>query len=129
MRAQARFLGRGAVAPVRRSDGGAHGSQRLRTGRTNPSTGPVISAVRPESDRSGFTPAVRLAEYGLTSPQYAVLALLAEHPGISNAELARRSFVAAPTMLRILDALSQTGLITRAALSPEQRARRTILTS
>jgi DNA-binding MarR family transcriptional regulator len=70
-----------------------------------------------------------LAEYGLTSPQYAVLALLAEHPGISNAELARRSFVAAPTMLRILDALSQAGLIARAAASPEQRVRRTVLTS
>src|SRR3954465_12128686 len=70
-----------------------------------------------------------LAEYGLSSPQYAVLAMLAEHPGISNAELARRSFVAPPTMLRILDGLSQSGLITRAALSPEQRARRTILTN
>jgi DNA-binding MarR family transcriptional regulator len=70
-----------------------------------------------------------LAEYGLTSPQYAVLALLAEHPGLSNAELARRSFVAAPTMLRLLDALSQAGLIARAAPSPEQRVRRTVLTS
>ena len=70
-----------------------------------------------------------LAQYGLTSPQYAVLALLAEHPGISNAELARRSFVAAPTMLRLLDSLSQAGLITRAAPSPEQRARGTVLTT
>jgi DNA-binding MarR family transcriptional regulator len=31
-------------------------------------------------------------------------------------------------MLRILDALTQAGLITRAALSPEQRARKTALT-
>jgi DNA-binding MarR family transcriptional regulator len=70
-----------------------------------------------------------LAEYGLTSPQYAVLALVAEQPGISNAELARRSFVAAPTMLRILDALNEAGLITRADPTPEQRVRGTVLTS
>jgi DNA-binding MarR family transcriptional regulator len=70
-----------------------------------------------------------LAEYGLTTPQYAVLALLGEHPGISNAELARRNFVAPPTMLRMLDALSQAGLIDRAAPSPEQRARGNVLTS
>ncbi len=69
-----------------------------------------------------------LAEHGLTTPQYAVLALLAEHPGISNAELARLSFVAAPTMLRILDALDNVGLIARAAPSPEQRTRGTALT-
>lgn len=69
-----------------------------------------------------------LAEYGLTTPQYAVLALLAEHPGMSNAELARRNFVAAPTMLRILDGLTRSGFITRDAASPEQRVRRTVLT-
>src|SRR3954454_9918461 len=63
------------------------------------------------------------------APKPPVLALLAEHPGLSNAELARRSFVAAPTMLRILDALSQAGLIARAAAPPEQRVRRTLPTS
>lgn len=69
-----------------------------------------------------------LADYGLTSPQYAVLAMLAGHPGMSNAELARRSFVSAPTMLRILDALVRDGLITRAARTPEQRVRGNALT-
>ena len=34
-----------------------------------------------------------LAEFGLTTPQYAVLVLLAEFPGISSAELARNSEV------------------------------------
>jgi DNA-binding MarR family transcriptional regulator len=70
-----------------------------------------------------------LAEHGLSSPQYAVLALLAEHPGISNAELARRSFVAAPTMLRLLDGLSRAGLVARADRSPELRARGIALTA
>ncbi|UIJ59036.1 MarR family transcriptional regulator [Amycolatopsis acidiphila] len=70
-----------------------------------------------------------LADLGLTSPHYAVLGLLAEHPGISNAELARRSFVAPPTMLRFLTTLSEAGLIVRADRTPDQRSRRTTLTA
>jgi len=70
-----------------------------------------------------------LAPHGLTTPQYLVLALLAEHPGVSNSELARLSAVTAPTMLRILDALSLTGLISRADPSPELRIRGTELTA
>jgi DNA-binding MarR family transcriptional regulator len=64
-----------------------------------------------------------LAAYGLTTPQYLALALLAEHPGISNSELARRSAVTAPTMLRILDALDRADHITRNARSAEKRTR------
>jgi DNA-binding MarR family transcriptional regulator len=69
-----------------------------------------------------------LAEHGLSAPQYAVLALLDEHPGISNAELARRSFVAAPTMLRLLGSLDDAGLVSRAARTPELRTRGVALT-
>ncbi len=70
-----------------------------------------------------------LAEHGLTAPLYAVLAMLGEHPGLSNAELARRSFVAPPTMLRMLNTLSQAGLIDRAEPTPEQRIRGNVLTT
>ena len=70
-----------------------------------------------------------LAGHGLTSPLYAVLAVLAEHPGISNAELARRSYVAAPTMLRMLDTLSRAGLVVRDDPSPERRSRGNALTA
>jgi DNA-binding MarR family transcriptional regulator len=69
-----------------------------------------------------------LAPHGLTTPQYLVLALLAEHPGISNSELARRSAVTPPTMLRILDALSLAGLIFRGEPSSELHIRGTELT-
>ncbi|MEV8373315.1 MarR family transcriptional regulator [Kribbella sp. NPDC056861] len=55
-----------------------------------------------------------LAQYGLTAPQYAVLALLAERPGIANSELAQRSSVAPPTMIRMLGSLAEAGLIDRA---------------
>lgn len=52
-----------------------------------------------------------LDEHGLSTPQYLVLALLGEHPGSSNAELARLSFVAPPTMLRMVETLNAAGLI------------------
>lgn len=70
-----------------------------------------------------------LAEHGLTSPLYAVLAVLAEEPGLSNAELARRSYVAAPTMLRMLDSLSRDGLVLRDDRSRERRSRGNTLTA
>jgi DNA-binding MarR family transcriptional regulator len=70
----------------------------------------------------------RLAAYRLTSPQYAVLALLAEHPGISNAELARRSFVTPPTMIRMIATLTDEGVITRDERTAAARTRPIALT-
>jgi|SRR4051794_19771535 DNA-binding MarR family transcriptional regulator len=64
-----------------------------------------------------------LAEHGLTMPQYAVLAQLAERPGISNADLARLSFVAPPTMIRIVTTLEELGLLSRVDRPAEGRAR------
>lgn len=55
-----------------------------------------------------------LGKIGLTTPQYAALSVLADHPGISNAELARRSFVTAQTMTDVLRALHRDGRVTRA---------------
>jgi len=37
---------------------------------------------------------------GLTAPQYAVLSILEEAPRLSNADLARRSFVTTPASLK-----------------------------
>ncbi|GIG65842.1 MarR family winged helix-turn-helix transcriptional regulator [Phytomonospora endophytica] len=54
-----------------------------------------------------------LASLGLSAPQYAVLCLLAADPGIANAELARRTFVTPPTMIRIVMAMEQAGLLAR----------------
>ncbi len=48
---------------------------------------------------------------GLTTPQYAALGVLRDFPGISGAELARRSFVTAQTMNQILSKLENAGLI------------------
>jgi DNA-binding MarR family transcriptional regulator len=70
-----------------------------------------------------------LAQYELTTPQYAVLAQLAKRPGISNAELARLSFVTPPTMIRIVTTLEDLGLLTRTDRPVEGRARATQLTA
>lgn len=70
-----------------------------------------------------------LAEFGLTAPQYAVLALLADDPGLSNAELARRAFVTPPTMIRIVTALAELGLLARADPPVAGRVRATVLTA
>ena len=49
----------------------------------------------------------------LTTPQYAVLAQLELRPGISNAALARASFITAQTMHGIVANLEKNGLIKR----------------
>ncbi len=54
-----------------------------------------------------------LREVGITTPQYAVLSVLAEEPGISNAQLARRTFVTPQTMNNILVRLEAAGLVER----------------
>jgi len=54
-----------------------------------------------------------LREMDLTTPQYAALTALAEAPGLSNAQLARRSFVTPQTMNQILKGLETAGLVRR----------------
>lgn len=54
-----------------------------------------------------------LDELGLSVPQYATLWVLAEAPGLSSAELARRSFVTAQTMNEIICGLEGAGLVAR----------------
>jgi DNA-binding MarR family transcriptional regulator len=56
-----------------------------------------------------------LEERGVTTPQYAALAAIEAEPGISNAALARRSFVTPQTMVRIVANLEAMGLVERQA--------------
>ena len=57
-----------------------------------------------------------LRETGVTTPQYAAMSVLAEEPGLSNARLARRSFVTPQTMNQILARLEASGLVERSGL-------------
>jgi DNA-binding MarR family transcriptional regulator len=54
-----------------------------------------------------------LRPLGLTAPQYSTLAAIELEPGLSNAELARLSFVTAQTMQGIVANLERDGLFRR----------------
>ncbi|MFF1555967.1 MarR family winged helix-turn-helix transcriptional regulator [Streptomyces sp. NPDC058279] len=69
-----------------------------------------------------------LREHGLTVPQYSCLELLEQRPGLSNAELARATFVTRQSVNVVLRALQDAGLITRAATADHGRALPTHLT-
>lgn len=69
-----------------------------------------------------------LRPLGLTTPQYAALAMLEEERGLSGAELARRAFVSAQTMNAIVSSLEERDLIERGARPDHGRILETRLT-
>ncbi|NUP65152.1 MAG: MarR family transcriptional regulator [Nonomuraea sp.] len=69
-----------------------------------------------------------LRAHGLTTPQYACMELLAQRPGLSNAELARGAFVTRQSMNVVLRNLQDAGLVERPAKAPSGRALPTRLT-
>ena len=69
-----------------------------------------------------------LREHGLTVPQYACLEILALRPGLSNAELARATFVTRQSMNVVLRGLQDAGLTARPATVDHGRARPARLT-
>ncbi|MCZ1005984.1 MarR family winged helix-turn-helix transcriptional regulator [Streptomyces lydicus] len=69
-----------------------------------------------------------LREHGLTVPQYSTLELLALYPGMSNAELARATFVTRQSGNVVLRGLQEAGLITRPTTADHGRARPARLT-
>ena len=76
--------------------------------------------------RSAMEAALRPLD--LTVPQYACLEVLAQRPGLSNAELARAVFVTRQSMNLVLRGLEKRGLVTRADSAPHGRALPTELT-
>src|SRR3954465_14114837 len=54
-----------------------------------------------------------VAPFGLTVPKYTALSILRDRPGLSNAQLARRSYVTPQSMNEVLAALEADGLIVR----------------
>ncbi|MFJ8917307.1 MarR family winged helix-turn-helix transcriptional regulator [Amycolatopsis sp. NPDC102389] len=64
----------------------------------------------------------------LTVPQYSCLEVLAQRPGLSNAELARAVFVTRQSMNLVLRGLQDRGLVTRPATAPQGRALPSTLT-
>ncbi|MCS0638602.1 MarR family winged helix-turn-helix transcriptional regulator [Streptomyces sp. LP05-1] len=69
-----------------------------------------------------------LREHALTVPQYSCLEVLAARPGLSNAELARATFVTRQSMNVVLRGLQSAGLLSRPDTVATGRARPTTLT-
>lgn len=70
-----------------------------------------------------------LKPIGLTMAQYAVMCALEAEPGLSNARLARASFVTAQTMQGVLSILERAGIVERAADAENARILRGALTT
>ena len=66
--------------------------------------------------------------YGLTWQQYTLLSVLRARSGLSNAQLARRSFITPQSMSEIVSALVRKGFIRREADPTHGRILRTELT-
>ena len=55
----------------------------------------------------------RVSPYGLTTLQYTTLSVLGRRGGLSNAQLARRSYMTPQSMSEVIEALEKKGLIKR----------------
>jgi DNA-binding MarR family transcriptional regulator len=83
--------------------------------------GRVDQGVRREMRR-------RLEPFELSVPEYTTLSILHAVPGLSNAQLARRSLITPPAMLEVLATLERRGLVERHADPGHGRIRRADLT-
>ncbi|MFB9679303.1 MarR family winged helix-turn-helix transcriptional regulator [Streptosporangium vulgare] len=69
-----------------------------------------------------------LRPLGMSVTRYSCLELLAQRPGLSNSELARRAFVTRQSMNVLLQALEREGYVTRPAEAPVGKVLPTRLT-
>jgi len=83
--------------------------------------GRLDRALRRELDR-------RLEPFGLSWPQYTALSVLRRTSGLSNAQLARRSYVAPQSMHEVIDALERAGYVQRAPSAAHRKVLETRLT-
>ena len=72
-----------------------------------------------EAAMARFRPMLR--RHGLTEQQWRVVRVLAGHGGIDATELAKRSFLLAPSLTRILQHLERQGFVARSADRKDQR--------
>lgn len=76
--------------------------------------------------RSRLTEALK--PFDISVPQYTVLSVLSNRPGLSNAQLARRSYITAQAMHQMVNGLEGRGLIAREVSSEHGRVQEARLT-
>jgi DNA-binding MarR family transcriptional regulator len=92
--------------------------------------GPSLAYVIGRVDQGVRREMRRLLEpFGLSVPEYTALSILAAVPGLSNAQLARRSLITPPAMLEVLASLERRALVERHADPQHGRIRRAELTA
>ena len=69
-----------------------------------------------------------LEAFELSVPQYTLLSVLEHRPGLSNAQLARRSYITAQAMHQVVNGLEERSLIVRQVSPDHGRIQRTELT-
>jgi len=79
-----------------------------------------------EAAMSRFRPMLR--SHGLTEQQWRVIRALADYRNIDAGELARRSFLLAPSLTRILQHLESEGIVKRSSDANDQRRSVFVLT-
>jgi DNA-binding MarR family transcriptional regulator len=75
---------------------------------------PRISYVVARLERAVRKALAERLQPGLTVPQYTTLSVLLSRSGLSNAQLARRSYITPQTMSEVIGALEEKGLVQRA---------------
>jgi len=79
-----------------------------------------------EAAMAAFRPMLR--EHGLTEQQWRVIRALADYGNIDASELARKSFLLAPSLTRILQHLERENLVKRSGDENDQRRSVFVLT-
>jgi DNA-binding MarR family transcriptional regulator len=69
-----------------------------------------------------------VAPHGLTVPQYTALSILRDRAGLSNAQLARRSYVTPQSMNEVIAKLERDGLVARSPAANHGRVLEMALT-
>ncbi len=72
--------------------------------------------------------AALVAPHGLTVPQYTALSILRDRAGLSNAQLARRTFVTPQSMNEVIAALERDGFVARSPAANHGRVLETAVT-
>lgn len=73
--------------------------------------------------------AARVEPHGLTVPQYTAMSILLRRSGLSNSQLARRSYVTPQSMSAVIANLEERGLVVRRQSPDHAWVRRTELTA
>ena len=94
-----------------------------------PETVPRVSYVVARLDRAVRREIdARVRPHGLTATQYTALSVLASRAGLSNAQLARRSYITPQSMSQLIGALERAELIERIPDPDHRRILRAQLT-